>query len=81
MWLVANQLVKLGVSADNVALVSGEGFSDALSVAPVAAAKGQILLLGSNSSSEMKSVFDFVKSNNSKVTVIGTNYAINDSRC
>ncbi|MBV7272644.1 cell wall-binding repeat-containing protein [Clostridium sp. PL3] len=76
---VANKLVELGVKADNVMLVSGEGFSDALSVAPVAAAKGQILLLGSNSSSEMKSVFDFVKANNSKVTVIGTNYAVNDT--
>lgn len=76
---VANELVKLGVSADNVVLVSGEGFSDALSVAPIAAAKGQILLLGTNSTSDIKPVLNFVKNNNSKVTVVGTSYAINDS--
>ena len=45
---VANELVELGVNPSNVLLVGGEGFSDALSVAPVAAAKGQILLLGNN---------------------------------
>lgn len=76
---VANQLVKLGVKPDNVMLVSGEGFSDALSVAPIAATKGQILLLGTNNNSDMKPIFDFIKNNNSKVTVIGTSYAINDS--
>lgn len=76
---VANELVKLGVKADNVMLVSGEGFSDALSVAPIAAAKGEILLLGTNSDNDMKSVFNFVKNNNSKVTVVGTNNSINDS--
>lgn len=75
---VANELVKLGAKADNVILVSGEGFSDALSVAPIAAAKGEILLLGSNRSSDMKPVLNFVKSNNSKVTVVGTSYAISD---
>lgn len=76
---VANKLVELGVSADNVMLVSGEGFSDALSVASVAAAKGQILLLGNNSTTSMKSTLEFIKSNNSKVTVIGTNNVINDT--
>lgn len=76
---VANQLLKLGVKADNVMLVSGEGFSDTLSVTSIAAAKGQILLLGTNSTSAMKPVLDFVKSNSSKVTVIGTNYSINDA--
>lgn len=76
---VAKKLVELGVSADNVMLVSGEGFSDALSVASVAAAKGQILLLGNNSSASMKSTLEFVKSNNSKVTVIGTSNVINDT--
>ncbi|MEY8764883.1 MULTISPECIES: cell wall-binding repeat-containing protein, partial [Clostridium] len=45
---VADELVKLGVDPSNVMVVGGEGFSDALSVAPVAAAKGQILLLASN---------------------------------
>lgn len=76
---VANQLVKLGVKADNVMLVSGEGFSDTLSVTSIAAAKGQILLLGTNRTSSMKPVLDFVKNNESKVTVVGTNYSINDA--
>lgn len=76
---VAKQLVKLGMKVDKVMLVSGEGFSDALSVAPIAAAKGEILLLGTNNSSEMKSIFDFVKANNSEVTVIGTSNSINDN--
>ncbi len=76
---VANQLVKLGLKADNVMLVSGEGFSDTLSVTSIAAAKGQILLLGTNRSSSMKPVLDFVKANDSKVTVVGTNYSINDA--
>lgn len=75
---VAQKLVELGVSADNVLLASGEGFSDALSVAPVAAAKGQILLLGSNDTSSMQSVINFVRNNNSKVTVVGTNNVISD---
>jgi len=76
---VAKKLVELGVSADNVMLVSGEGFSDALSVASVAAAKGQILLLGNNNTTAMKSTLDFIQSNNSKVTVIGTSNVINDA--
>ncbi|KZL90186.1 cell wall-binding repeat-containing protein [Clostridium magnum] len=75
---VANQLVKLGVSADSVMLVSGDGFADVLSATPVAAAKGQILLLGNNSTSSMEPVLDFVKTNNSNVTVVGTNNAIKD---
>jgi len=76
---VAKKLVELGVKADNVLLVGGEGFSDALSVAPVAAAKGQILLLGSNNTDSMKSVIDFVKTNSSKVTVVGTSNVIGDA--
>lgn len=76
---VAKQLVKLGVKADNVMLVSGEGFSDILSATPIAAAKGQIILLGNNNKSTMKPVLDFIKSNNSSVTVIGTTYSINDN--
>jgi Putative cell wall-binding domain len=75
---VAKKLVELGVKADNVMLVGGEGFSDALSVAPVAAAKGQILLLGSNNTESMQSVINFVKANNSKVTVIGTTNIIGE---
>ncbi|KZL90185.1 cell wall-binding repeat-containing protein [Clostridium magnum] len=76
---VAKKLVDLGVKADNVLLVGGEGFSDALSVAPVAAAKGQILLLGNNNADSMKSVIDFVKANSSKVTVVGTSNVISDA--
>lgn len=75
---VAKKLMELGIKPDNVMLVGGEGFSDALSAAPIAAAKEQILLLGSNDNSTMKSVIDFVKSNNSKVTVIGTTNIINE---
>ncbi|WPC42238.1 cell wall-binding repeat-containing protein [Clostridium sp. JS66] len=76
---VANQLVKLGVSPSNVMLVGGEGFSDVLSVTPVASAKGQILLLGINDNKFIKPVLDFVKTNNSKVTVVGTQNTITDS--
>jgi len=76
---VANKLVELGVSAENVLLVGGQGFSDALSVAPVAASKGQILLLGNNDEDSMESVLSFVKSNSSKVTVVGTANVINEN--
>lgn len=76
---VANKLMELGVKADNVMLVGGEGFSDALSIAPVAAAKGQILLLGNNDNESMKPILQFIKNNNSKVTVIGTSYVINEA--
>ncbi|WP_411679103.1 cell wall-binding repeat-containing protein [Clostridium thailandense] len=75
---VAKQLVALGVKADNLMLVGGEGYSDALSVAPVAAAKEQILLLGNNDDNSMKSVIEFIKFNNSKVTVVGTKNVINE---
>ncbi|AWI03094.1 cell wall-binding repeat-containing protein [Clostridium drakei] len=76
---VAQKLVDLGVKADEVMMVAGEGFSDALSVAPIAAAKGQILLLGVNNADSMKSVIDFVSNNKSKVTVVGTENVINSS--
>lgn len=76
---VANKLIELGVSADNVMLVGGEGFSDALSVAPVAAAKGQILLLGSNDANSMRPVVNFVRNNGSRVTVVGTSNVINQN--
>ncbi|HBC97979.1 MAG TPA: hypothetical protein DC034_14455 [Clostridium sp.] len=76
---VADELVKLGVDPSNVMVVGGEGFSDALSVAPVAAAKGQILLLASNDQSATQPVIDFVKANNSKATVVGTKNVINDT--
>lgn len=74
---VAQKLVDLGVKPDEVIMVGGEGFSDALSIAPIAAAKGQILLLGVNNADSMKSVIDFVNKNGSKVTVVGTENVIN----
>lgn len=71
---VANYLVdKLGVKADNVMVVNGkDGFSDALSAAPVAAAKEQVLLIVGKDASTADLAADFVKKHNSKVTVIGT---------
>ncbi|AWI05903.1 cell wall-binding repeat-containing protein [Clostridium drakei] len=75
---VAQKLVELGVDASNVMMVGGEGFSDAISVAPIAAAKGQILLLGNNKSNLMKSVLNFISNNKSKITVIGTKSVIDD---
>ncbi|MFL0194362.1 cell wall-binding repeat-containing protein [Clostridium sp. WILCCON 0269] len=76
---VAEKLVELGVDPSNVMLVGGQGFSDALSVAPIAAAKGQILLLGLNNADYMKPVIDFVQKHGSKVTVVGTTNVINDT--
>ena len=76
---VANELVKLGVNALDVMLVSGKGFSDALSAAPIAAAKGQILLLGNNDDDSMEPVLTFIKNNKSNVTVIGTQNVLNDT--
>ncbi|WPC40297.1 cell wall-binding repeat-containing protein [Clostridium sp. JS66] len=75
---VANKLVELGVTPDNVLAVSGEGFSDAISAAPVAAAKGEILLLVNNDETSIKSTISFLKENKSKATVIGTDKVIND---
>ncbi len=75
---VAQKLVDLGVDPSSVIMVGGEGFSDALSVAPVAAAKGQILLLGMNNADYMKPVLDFVAKNKSKVTVVGTKNVISE---
>ncbi|AKA72422.1 cell wall-binding repeat-containing protein [Clostridium scatologenes] len=75
---VAKELVKLGVSASNVMVVGGEGFADALSVAPIAAAKGQILLLANNKSL-MQSTINFVNDNKSTVTIVGTWDVISDS--
>ncbi|AZV55487.1 cell wall-binding repeat-containing protein [Clostridium sp. AWRP] len=76
---VAKELVSLGVSASNVMVVGGEGYSDALSVAPVAAAKGQILLLANNNKDSIQSVINFVKDNSSKVTIVGTTGVISDA--
>lgn len=76
---VANELVKNhGIKADNVMVVSGQGFSDALSAAPIAADKGQILLLTGNDDESIEPAENFIKSNKSNVTVIGTKNVIND---
>ncbi|MBC2396365.1 cell wall-binding repeat-containing protein [Clostridium tetanomorphum] len=76
---VARQLLDLEVKSDNVLLVGGNGFSDALSVAPIAAAKGQILLLGNNDMDIMEPIFQFIKEKNCQVIVIGTEYVINSN--
>lgn len=76
---VARKLVELGVDPSNVMMVGGEGFSDALSIAPIAAGKGQILLLGMNDATYIKSVLDFISNNKSKVTLIGTKNVISDN--
>ncbi len=76
---VAEKLVALGVDPSNAMMVGGEGFSDALSVAPVAASKGQILLLGMNDAGYIKPVTDFIKSHKSAVTVVGTTNVINNT--
>lgn len=75
---VANELVKLGVDPSNAMMVGGNGFSDALSASSIAAAKGEILLLGNNDETAMKSVIDFIKDKSSKVTVIGTENTVGD---
>ncbi|CAB1262557.1 N-acetylmuramoyl-L-alanine amidase LytC [Clostridiaceae bacterium BL-3] len=76
---VAGELVKLGVDPSDVMMVGGSGFSDALSAAPAASARDEILLLGDNDSTAMSSVSSFVKSNNSRVTVVGTKNIIGES--
>ncbi|MFL0196763.1 cell wall-binding repeat-containing protein [Clostridium sp. WILCCON 0269] len=75
---VAKKLVELGVDPSNAILVGGEGFSDALTVASIAAAKEQILLLGTNDLNYIKPVTDFINQYKSSITVVGTNFVIND---
>ncbi|OAA93851.1 cell wall-binding repeat-containing protein [Clostridium coskatii] len=75
---VAGKLVDLGVDPTNAILVGGQGFSDALTAASIAASKGEILLLGNNDLDSIKPIESFVSSHKSKVTVIGTNFVIND---
>lgn len=74
---VAQKLVDLGVSKDNIIAVAGTGFSDALSVAPVAAAKDEILLLTNNSVASLSATTDFAKDAN--VTVVGTTNVVSDA--
>ncbi|WP_195510059.1 cell wall-binding repeat-containing protein [Clostridium tyrobutyricum] len=75
---VANYLADtLKVSKDNIIAVSGTGFSDALTVAPVAASKDEIVLLTNNNADSMKNTIEFAK--DSKVTVVGTTYVVSDA--
>lgn len=77
---VANYLVNTEkVSAAKVLMAGGQGWSDALSVAPVAAAQGQILLLGNSDAKGMASTNKFVKDNKSVVTLVGTKNVIDDT--
>ncbi|WP_338432758.1 cell wall-binding repeat-containing protein [Clostridium tyrobutyricum] len=74
---IANKLVDLGVSKDNIIAVAGTGFADALSVAPVAAADNEILLLTNNNADAMKNTAEFAKDSN--VTVVGTTGVVSDA--
>jgi len=76
---VAKKLVELGVDPSNAILASAEGFSDALTVASIAAVKEQILLLGTNDLNYIKSVKDFIDGHKSSITVVGTDFVINDN--
>ncbi|MBD5639797.1 cell wall-binding repeat-containing protein [Clostridium botulinum] len=74
---VAEEMVKLGVDTSEVMVVNGkDGFSDALSAAPIAAANGQILLIVSKDNG--KTATEFIQKHNSKATVIGTKNVISD---
>jgi putative cell wall-binding protein len=74
---VANKLVDLGVNKDNLIAVPGTGFADALSIAPIAASKNQILLLINNDELLMRNTINFAKDSN--VTVVGTINSINQT--
>ncbi|NFM47621.1 cell wall-binding repeat-containing protein [Clostridium botulinum] len=75
---IANYLVeKHNVKADEILVVNGkDGFSDALSAASVAAAKGQILLIVGKDPFTADLAAKFIEEHNSKVTVIGTEKVI-----
>ncbi|MHB9939382.1 protease [Clostridium sporogenes] len=74
---VAEEMVKLGVDTSEVMVVNGkDGFSDALSAAPIAAANGQILLIVSKDNG--KTATEFIQKHNSKATVIGTKNVVSD---
>ncbi|MBU3190788.1 cell wall-binding repeat-containing protein [Clostridium bowmanii] len=78
---VANYLVKtIGLSPSKVLMTGGMNFPDALSVAPVAAAEQEILLLVNNGNAAANTATNkFVKDNSSTVTVIGTKNLVSDS--
>ncbi|EPY2273626.1 cell wall-binding repeat-containing protein [Clostridium sporogenes] len=71
---IADYLVDdLKVDPSEVLVVNGkDGYADALSVAPVAASKGQVLLIVSKNPADAEGAAKFVKAHNSKVTVVGT---------
>ncbi|GAA0744998.1 leucine-rich repeat protein [Clostridium oceanicum] len=71
---VANYLADdLKFDTSNVLAVNGkDGFSDALSVAPIAASKGQVLLITSKNINDVKLAGEFVEKHKSNVTVVGT---------
>ncbi|EDU37742.1 cell wall-binding repeat-containing protein [Clostridium sporogenes] len=74
---VAEEMVKLGVDTSEVMVVNGkDGFSDALSAAPIAAANGQILFIVSKDNG--KTATEFIQKHNSKATVIGTKNVVSD---
>ncbi|MBY6899724.1 cell wall-binding repeat-containing protein [Clostridium botulinum] len=75
---IANYLVENhNVKADEILVVNGkDGFSDALSASPVAAAKGKILLIVGKDPSTADLAAKFIEEHNSKVTVIGTEKVI-----
>ncbi|APH19790.1 leucine-rich repeat protein [Clostridium botulinum] len=75
---IAKYLVeKHNVKADKILVVNGkDGFSDALSAASVAAAKGKILLIVGKDPSTADLAAKFIEEHNSKVTVIGTEKVI-----
>ncbi|HCL4447006.1 TPA: leucine-rich repeat protein [Clostridium botulinum] len=77
---IASYLVeKHNAKADEILVVNGngkDGFSDALSAASVAAAKGQILLIVGKDPSTADLAAKFIEEHNSKVIVIGTEKVI-----
>lgn len=78
---IANYLVEnLGLDANEVFVVNGsDGFSDALSVAPIAASKQRILLIASKNTENCNLASNFIRRNNSSVTVIGTEIVVPNS--
>ncbi|GAA0744990.1 cell wall-binding repeat-containing protein [Clostridium oceanicum] len=77
---IANYLVeKQGVKADEVFVVNGGvGLADALTMAPVAASKGKILLIVGKDKANAENAIKFVKDHKSKVTVVGTDNMVTD---
>ncbi|MGL4731011.1 MAG: cell wall-binding repeat-containing protein, partial [Clostridium sp.] len=71
---IANHLVeKHDVKANEILVVNGKDyFSDALSASPVAAARGQILLIVGKDPVTAELATKFIQKHKSKVTVIGT---------